>query len=97
MRALALFPIAVLAGVPVMIRPTSAFAGIAAAAAVLCAAGVFIRWRLLVTAGASLTLILYALTLVGARSNLASAIVLGVSLALVLDVSSSLAASMAPS
>ena len=39
-----------------MIRPTSAFAGIGAAAAVLCAAGVFIRWRLLVTAGASLAL-----------------------------------------
>jgi hypothetical protein len=87
MRALALVPIAVLAGVPVLIRPTSAFAGIAAVAAVLCAAGVFLRWRLLVTAGASLTLILYALTLVGTRSNLASAIVLGVSLALVLDVS----------
>jgi len=85
MRALALAPIVVLAGVPVLMRPTAAFAGVGAAAMILCAAGVFLRWRPVVTAGASLALILYAVALVGARSNLASAIVLGVSLALVLD------------
>jgi hypothetical protein len=87
MRALALVPIVLLAGLPVMMRPSSAFAGVSAAAAILCAAGVFMRWRPLVTAGASLTVLLYTLTLVGARSSLASAIVLGVSLVLVLDVS----------
>ena len=87
MRALALVPIVLLAGLPVMMRPSAAFAGISAAAAILCAAGVFMRWRPLVTAGASLTVLLYTLTLVGARSSLASAIVLGVSLVLVLDVS----------
>jgi hypothetical protein len=87
MRALTLIPIAVMAGVPVLMRPNSAFAGIGAAAAVLCMAGVFLRWRPLVTAGASLALMLYALALFGARSSLVSAIVLGVSLTLVLDVS----------
>jgi hypothetical protein len=86
MRALTLIPIAVMAGVPVLMRPSSAVGGIGAAAAVLCLAGVFLRWRPLVTAGASLAVMLYALTLVGARSSLWSAIVLGVSLALVLDV-----------
>jgi hypothetical protein len=87
MRALTLIPIAVIAGVPVLMRPSSAFAGIGAAAAVLCMAGVFLRWRPLVTAGASVALMLYALALFRARSSLASAIVLGVSLPLVLDVS----------
>ena len=86
MRALTLIPIALMAGVPVLIRPSSAFAGIGGAAAVLCIAGVFLRWRPLVTAGASLALMLYALALFGARSSLVSAIVLGVSVALVLDV-----------
>jgi len=87
MRAITLIPIAVVAGVPVLMRPSSPFAGIGAAAAVLCMAGVLLRWRPLVTAGASLALMLYALALFGARSSLVSAIVLGVSLALALDVS----------
>ena len=86
MRALTLVPITVMAGVPVLLRPSSAVAGIGAAAALLCMAGVFLRWRPLVTAGASVAVMLYALTLVGTRSSLWSAIVLGVSLALVLDV-----------
>ena len=85
-RALTLVPIAVMAGVPVLLRPNSAVAGIGAAAAMLCLAGVFLHWRPLVTAGASVAVMLYALTLVGARSSLWSAVVLGVSLALVLDV-----------
>jgi hypothetical protein len=87
MRGVTLIPIAIMAGVPVLMRPSSAFACIGAAAAVLCMAGVFLRWRPLVTAGASLALMLYALALFRARSSLVSAIVLGVSLALVLDVS----------
>src|SRR5215831_11384116 len=87
MRALTLIPIVVVAGVPVLMRPSLAFAGIGAVAAVLCMAGVSLRWRPLVTAGASLALMLYALALFGARSSLVSAIVLGVGLALVLDVS----------
>ena len=87
MRAITLIPIAVVAGVPVLMRPSSPFAGIGAAAAVLCMAGVLLRWRPLVTAGASLALMLYALALFGARSSLVSAIVLGVSLTLLVDVS----------
>ena len=54
MRALTLIPIAVVAGTPVLMRPTPPFAAIGAAAAVLCVAGVFLRWRPLVTAGTSL-------------------------------------------
>jgi hypothetical protein len=87
MRALALIPIAILAAVPVAIHPTSGFAAVAALAASLCAAGTFARWRPLVTGGAALTLIQYTVALIGARSSVGSAIVLGVSLALVLDVS----------
>ena len=87
MRALTVFAIVALAGLPVMIHPTSGFAAVAAAAGSLCAAGAFARWRPLVTAGGSLTLIQYTVALVGARSSLVSAIVLGVSLTLVLDVS----------
>jgi hypothetical protein len=87
MRVFTLIPIAVMAGVPVLMRPSSTVAAIGAGAAVLCLAGVFLRWRPLVTAGAALALMLYALTLVGARPSLWSAIFLGVSLALVLDVS----------
>jgi hypothetical protein len=87
MRALSLIPIVVVAGLPVLIHPTSGFAAVAAAAGSLCAAGTFIRWRPLVTAGGSLTLIQYTVALIGARSSPVSAIVLGVSLALLLDVS----------
>lgn len=87
MRALTLIPIVALAGLPVMIHPTSGFAAVAAVAGSVCAAGAFARWRPLVTAGVSLTLIQYTVALVGARSSLVSAIVLGVSLTLVLDVS----------
>src|SRR5262249_44273574 len=86
MHALALAPIVVPARAPVLMRPRAALPGVAGVAALVCAAGVFLRWRPFVTAGASLALILYAVALVGARSHLASAIVLGVSLTLVLDV-----------
>jgi len=87
MRVLALIPIAILAGLPVLAHPTSGFATVAAVAGGLCAAGAFARWRPLVTAGASLTLIQYTVSLIGARGSVASAIVLGVAVALVLDVS----------
>jgi hypothetical protein len=87
MRALPLIPIVTLAGLPVLIHPTSGFAAVAAVAGSLCAAGALARWRPLVTAGGSLTLIQYTVALAGSRSRLVSAIVLGVSLALVLDVS----------
>jgi hypothetical protein len=86
-RALALIPIVALAGLPVLMHPTSGYGAVAATAGGLCAAGAFARWRPLVTAGASLTLIQYTVSLIGTRSSLASAIVLGVALALVLDVS----------
>ncbi len=87
MRAFSLIPIVALAGLPVLIHPTSGFAAVAGVAGSLCAAGAFARWRPLVTAGGSLTLIQYTVALIGARSSLVSAIVLGVSLTLVLDVS----------
>ncbi len=89
MRAFSLVPIVILAGLPVLIHPTSGFAAVGAVAGILCAAGALGRLRPLVTAGGSLTLIQYALALAltGGRSSLPSAIVLGVALALVLDVS----------
>jgi hypothetical protein len=86
-RAIALVPILVLAGLPVLIRPSSGHAAAALGAVALGAAGVLAGWRPLVTAGGSLTLIQYTLALTGRRASLASAVVLGVSLALVLDVS----------
>jgi len=87
MRALPLIPIVVLAGLPVAMRPTAGFLAVAAVAGSLCAAGAFGRWRPLITAGATLTMIQYAFALTGAGSSPVSAAVLGVSLALVLDVS----------
>jgi hypothetical protein len=86
MRALALIPIAILAAVPALLHPSPAHAGVAAAAAVLAAAGVLARWRPLVTAGGSLTLIQYTIALAGLGASPGSAILVGVSLALVLDV-----------
>jgi hypothetical protein len=86
-RAIALVPIVVLAGLPVLTRPSSGQAAVALGAATLCAAGILARWRPLVTAGGSLTLIQYTVALTGRRASLASAVVLGVSLVLVLDVS----------
>lgn len=87
MRVLALIPIVILAGVPVAMHPTSGFAGFAAVAGGVCAVGALLRFRPLITAGATLTLIQYAFALTGAPSSPGSAIVLGVTLALVLDVS----------
>ena len=87
MRALPLIPIVILAASPLLMHPTPGFAAVAAVAGGLCAAGAFARWRPLVTGGASLTLIQYTVALIGARSSPASAIVVGVSLALMLDVS----------
>jgi hypothetical protein len=86
-RAIALVPIVALAGLPVLLRPSSGHAAAALAAAALCAAGVLARWRPLVTAGGSLTLIQYTVALASRRMSPASAVALGVSLALVLDVS----------
>src|SRR5262249_32745727 len=85
-RALPLIPIVVLAGLPVAIHPTSGFLGGASVGGSLCAAGALVRWRPLITVGATLTMIQYAFALMGARSSLVSAITLGVCLTLVLDV-----------
>jgi hypothetical protein len=86
MRALGLILIAVLAALPVVMHPTTGFAEVAALAGGLCATGTLARWRPLVTAGGSLTLIQYTVALISLPSRPVSAIVLGVGLALVLDV-----------
>jgi hypothetical protein len=87
MRAVSLIPIVIVAGVPVLIHPSPGYAAVAAVAAAVCAAGAFLRWRPLVTAGGAIALIQYTVALTGLRASLVSAVVLGVSLALVLDVS----------
>ena len=88
-RLLPLIPIAALASAPVFLLPAPACAAVAAVAAVLCAVGALIRLRVLVTAGASLALVLYAaaLAVTDAPPNALGAAAVGVALVLVLDVS----------
>jgi len=87
MRLLPLIPIAVLTSAPALVLPTPGSAAVAAGAALLCAAGAILRQRFLVTAGASVTLVQYALALAatGSPPRPVSAAVLGTALALVLD------------
>jgi len=88
-RLLPLIPISALASAPVFLLPTPAFAAVAAVAAVLLAVGALIRLRVLVTAGASVTLVQYAaaLAVTDAPPSAGGAAAVGVALVLVLDVS----------
>ncbi|HYB41134.1 MAG TPA: hypothetical protein VEL75_05155 [Candidatus Methylomirabilis sp.] len=89
MLGLSLIPIAVLAGLPALVYPSSGSAAIGAGAGILCAVGVAGRVPSLVTAGASIALIQYALALALAapRARPAGAVVLGVALAVLLELS----------
>jgi len=84
---LALVPIGAFVAVPLLLHRGPAAVTAAAAAGILCAAGVLGRVPALVTAGASLTLVQFTLTvmLIGTPSSVLSAIGLGVILTLALD------------
>lgn len=87
MLALCLVPVLVAVALPLVALPTPAIATLGALAALLCGVGALGRMRPLVTAGAAVVLMQYALVLVlaGSPPDLVRAAVLGVALALVLD------------
>lgn len=88
-RALALLSMVVLVTIPTLGHLNSGSVAVAALAGALCVAGVLGRVSALVTAGASLTLVQYTLTLVitDAPASVLGAVGFGVTLALVVDVS----------
>ena len=86
-RVVALLSIGALVTVPLLLLRGPAAVTAAVAAGILCAAGVLGRVPALVTAGVSLTLVQYTLTVmvIGAPSSVPSAIGLGVIMTLALD------------
>ena len=88
-RALALGSIGLLVAIPSVVHPTPGSAVISVIAGALGAVGVLLRVPALVTAGASLTLIQYAFTLLitNPPARVLIAVGLGVTLVLALDVS----------
>jgi len=86
-RVAALVPVGALVAVPLLLYRGPIAVVVAAAAGILSVAGVVGRVPALVTAGASLTLVQYTLTLmmIGGPSSIPSAIGFGVILILVLD------------